>query len=450
MTFNTLNQMTAVHKSWDHVGNIIPGIEYCEGQRPSHEAFQPAAWLPVQFYDKYYENWNVIMPGKVLTQDPYGRFIPAQYGLTGASVVYNQNDVNAGVIDITTGLALTTTKTVTLANVDGSTSHFMGRQGVSFVDTVRKYPVGVCWSPMLQWAGDGSLDDDGFNPAFYRNHNYNMQHKVAPLLDYVIKLPFIPGQVSSESLPNSWTASAIVLDGTGGWRSRTNVQANARYNATTGLYPILSTYNLVAVSLDNRPVAKNTGRTPISSNVSGLLVTEVTAPSALLQSGDFWIDYEVGTLFVYSAGGSTLPALTGASTITYFHTFTAPGAVSAFGCVVATTTELAPSDFVKTDTNSNLVRLDPTTDSMFDAVGQVLALDSNHPKDYLDRVRTAYSPALQSAAIGTLSNGTLASSASQNQGQLDQLTGSATEGMPTLLTYAGGADTIVVVNLICR
>ena len=450
MSFNNLNQYSATHKAWDHVGNIIPGIEFCEGQRPSHEGFGPAAWLPVKFYDKYYENWVTVMPGKVLALDPDGRFMPAQYGLTSASVVYTQNDVDAGVIDISTGLAVTAGKTVTLSDVDGSTLHFMGREGVSFNDATQKYPIGVCWNPMLQWAGDGSLADDGFNPIYYRNHNYNMQHMVAPLLDYVIKLPFIPGAVSSESLPDNWTASALLLDGTNGWRNRTYVQAQARYDKDNGLYPILDTYNVVAVSLDNRPIAKNTPRTPVSSNVSGLLVTEVGGPESVLQSGDFWIDYEVGTLFVYSAGGTTLPALTGASTISYFHNATAPGAVSAFGSVVATTTELRPGDFLKCDTNSNLVRLDTAVDSMFEAVGQVLALDDNHPKDYLDRVRTAYSPALGTSAIGTMSGGTLASTNSQNQGQLDQLTGSATSGIPTLVTYAGGADIVAVINLICR
>lgn len=450
MSFNTLNVYSAVHKAYDHVGNMAPDVEHSEGQRPSHDGFMPAAWLPVKFFDKHYENWVTVLPGKILALDPDGRFMPAQYGLTSATLTYTQNDVDAGVIDIRTGVAVTTAATVTLSDVDGSTYSFMGRTGVSFADATKKYPVGVCWSPMLQWAGDGSLEDDGFNPAYYRNHNYNMQHKVAPLLDYVIKLPLIPGQAANESLPNSWTNSTLLLDGTGGWRTRTYTQACARYNATTGLYPILSSYPVIALSLDNRPIAKNTTRTPITSNLTGLLVTEVDGPEGVRQSGDFWIDYEMGTLFVYSATGDSLPALTGSSTITYWHNSAAPSAFSAFGCVAATTTELVPGDYLKCDSNSNFVRVDPESDSFFDVVGQVLAVDDKFPKDYLDRVRTAYSPALQTAAIGTLSNGTAATLASQNRGQLDQLTGSATGGIPTLITYAGGSNTIVLINLIAK
>ncbi|MHA2064042.1 MAG: hypothetical protein ACXABY_06645 [Candidatus Thorarchaeota archaeon] len=447
MTFNNINQYAATHKAWDHVGNMLPGIEHCEGQRPSHDGFTVAPWLPVKFLDKYYENYLVVLPGKIISLDPLGGFMPAQYGLTGASVAYTQLDVDAGVLDVSTGLPVTAASTVTLANLDGSTGHFMGREGLAFNDATQKYPVGVCWSPMIQWAGDGGLLDDGFNPAAYRQHNYNMQHLVNPLTDYVLHLPLIPGQVSSESLPSSWTDSAAVLDGTGGWRTRANTQGQARYDEDDGLLPVLDSYPLISVSLDNRPVAKNTPRTPVSSDVTGLLVTEVESPDGIRQAGDFYIDYEVGTLMVYSVDGQTLPALAG-NTITYFHNATAPGAVSSFGCVASTTTELRPGDYLKCDANSNFVRADPSSDSFFEVIGQVLALDSNHPKDYLDRVRTAFSPALATSALGTLSNGTRAVTLSQNRGQLDQLTGSATGGMPTLLTYAGGADTIVLINLI--
>lgn len=447
--FNSLNVYSAVHKAYDHVGNMVKDIGHCEGQTPSHDGFMPAAWLPVTFWEKYYENWVTVMPGKVLALDPDGRFMPAQYGLTSQTLTYSANDVAAGTIDITTGAAVSSAKSVTLSQVDGTTYGFMGRKGESFHDNVHKYPVGVCWSPMLQWAGDGAAGDDGFNPAHYINHNYNMQHKVCPLLDYVIKLPFIPGKVSAESVPNSWTGSALPLTGSGGWRTVTYVAANAagRYNATTGLYPVLSTYPLCGLSLDNQSVAKNTTRTPITCTVSGLLVNEVSGPDAISGTGDYWVDYEVGVLMVYSAGGTSLPSVSGSDTITYWHNATAAGTVSCFGCVEATTDELMPGDYLKVSTNSNFVRADPGSDAFYLIVGQVLGLDSSYPKDYLDRVRTAYSPALTTSAIGSMSAGT-AGSASYNRGAYDQLTGSATSGIDTQITYAGGANTIVLVNLI--
>ena len=49
MSFNSLGQYSANHKSWDHVGNMFPVVEHSEGVRPAGE-FMPASWLPVQFW----------------------------------------------------------------------------------------------------------------------------------------------------------------------------------------------------------------------------------------------------------------------------------------------------------------------------------------------------------------------------------------------------------------
>lgn len=463
MAINALGQYAATHKVWDHVGNLIPTVENSEGIAPAHK-FLPAAWLPVKFYEKHFENWITVMPGKLLALDPLGRVMPAQYGLTGASVVYTANDVAAGVIDVSTGAAVTTAKTVVLANLDGtrgtawtaanagtgvadSNSSFMGRWGLSFNDATAKYPIGVARLPFLQWAGDGGLLDDGFNPAAYRQNNYNMQSQVTVLCDYVLRLPLIPGQVATETVDNNWTNTPITFDGAGMWRNRTQIMATSRYSATIGLYPCQSTYNVAAWALLNRPVAKNTSRTLITCTISGLLLNEVSSMANISAAGDYWIDYEMGVLFVYSAGGSSLPAV-GADTITYYHYATAPAVVSAFASVLSSATELQPGDFLECGVESNFVRANPAH-TFAQIIGQVIAIDNQFPKDYLEYVRSAYSPALQTSAIGTMAN-QVAGSATAGLGQLDQMTGSATGGIPTLITYAGGADQIVLVNLISR
>ena len=48
----TFNQYTASHKTWDHVGNPTPNVEYSESHRP-HGEFMPADWLPVGRFEKY-------------------------------------------------------------------------------------------------------------------------------------------------------------------------------------------------------------------------------------------------------------------------------------------------------------------------------------------------------------------------------------------------------------
>lgn len=443
MSIDSLGRLVPNHKVWDRLGNIIPEVEYSEGIRPAFP-FKPAAWLPVQFKDKGDDDWFVVMPGKLLALDNDGRVVPAQYGVSGATVTYTSNDVLAGTIDITTGVAVTAGKTVTLSTVDGSTAHFMGRQGVAFSASS---PIGVAPYAYYQWAGDGSALDDGWNPVAYKNWNYNRQPQVAVLCDAVIKLPLIPGQVASEVLSGTWGGTLTI--GTVGVHTRTVVQAHARYNATTGYKPVAATDTVIAFVLDNYPVAKNTSRTPITSNVTSLLVTEVDSIAAVSSPGYFFVDYEVGVVFVYSADGQTLPTITPASTVTYFHYATAPGVYSVFSCVLSTTTELKPGDFVGVGTASNWVRLAVDATTLPTAIcGQVLGFE-RHPQDALDRVRTAFNPAIGTDATGAMSNA-LASSGTVNAGQMDQMPGSATGGMPDTIHYAGASDTLVIINLIGR
>lgn len=465
MPFNALGQYTANHKVWDHVGNIFPDVEHSEGERPSIE-LRPAEWLPVQVFDKHYENWHVIMPGKCVALDPDGRAMPAEYGLTGASVVYTQNDVDNGVIDIATGLPVTTPKTVVLSNLTGVrhgswtqanagtgtiTSGFMGRYGVAFNDGTAKRPIGVAPYAYLQWAGG-----DGFNPAELRQHNYIMQHQVAVLCDYVLRLPLIPAQAANEQVEKA-VAGANLVFGTRDTHTRAQAQANAegRYNPTTGTVPVLDTYPVIALALANEDLAVQTQRTQLSltstdpsDDLSGILVREVSALSALTSPGDYFIDHPVGVIFIYSADGATVPAAisgaVGTVRLTYYHNGAAAGTVSKFASVLG---PVEPGDFLKCGSNSNLVPAS-ASDDFKDILGQVIAFET-HPRDALDRVRTAYSPAIGTDSSGSMANGTLGS-ASANVGQMDQMPGSATGGHPDLIHYAGAADTIVIVNLISR
>lgn len=469
MSFNSVGQYTPNHKAYDRVGNILPGVEHSEGCRPAVE-FKPAEWLPVQFYDKHYEQWVVIMPGKLVALDPDGKVMPAHYGLTSATVAYTADDVTAGTIDVATGLPVVAAKTVTLSQLTGTkesgwtttnagaakTSGFMGRYGESFGDSVAKYPIGVAPQAYLQWAGG-----DGSNPANFRHHNYNMQHQVPVLCDYVLSLPLIPGQVAAEATAKTATGSALVI-GTNHWHTRTNVIANAtgRY-AAGGTVPVTSADTVVALALDNYPIATNTARTTIAfasdntaDDLSGVLLNEVGSVAAVNAAGDFFVDTVAGVIFVYSSNGTDLPsAISGAAgsiTTQYYHYATAAGTYGAFACVLTSSTELKPGDFLECGAGSNFVRANPAAGSSNCAnlMAQVIGFEQ-FPKDGLERVRTAYNPALQTNASGAMSNATL-SGASTGAGQLDQMPGSATGGMPASVSYSGAADTVVILNLISR
>jgi hypothetical protein len=88
---------------------------------------------------------------------------------------------------------------------------------------------------------------------------------------------------------------------------------------------------------------------------------------------------------------------------------------------------LTPGAFLTFDTASDMVA---GGSDCTDIIGQAWAIDSAFPKDYLDRVRTAY----------------------EGLGTLDQMPGSVSGGLPDNITYAGGTAVkgVVRINLINR
>jgi hypothetical protein len=418
MGFNTINQYVGNHKVWDHAGNVIPTVERQEGVRIDG---MPAAWLPVKFYEKHFENWIVIMPGKVVGLDNDARLVPAGLGLTGATITYTANDVAAGVVDVRTGVALLTANlgTVTLSGV----TTFMGRAGVTLAISKS---VGIAQYAFLKWAGDGSAEDDGTNPALYVQHNYNMQHRVGFLTDYVIDLPVVPESQTAEHMTYASYASHIVT----------------------------------FAALSDLPVAKNTVRTPITFTdgtialASTHFVNQVASADLIVALGDWYINLTTGVVKAYFASDPS----SGYFHVAYSDYAAAPTGsnVSVFACALG---DIKPGDFLKYNVDSNFVKATPlpvygtaisatydtdNVDWLYDdfsvIMGQVVAIDI-YPRDLLERVRTYPINTIATNAAGSFPG---------YAGQMDQMPGTATGGMPALIHYAGAADTMVAVNLISR
>ena len=402
MAFDSLGRYNPNWKSWDHIGNMIPVVEHSEGIRPQGE-FRPAAWLPVQFFDKFYEDYFVIMPGKLLAFDNDGRVVPAQYGLTAATITYTTTDTAAGVIDVRTGAALVTGAEGSFA-VSGVSS-FMGRgEGAMSVSK----PVAVAPYGFWQWAGDGSSLDDGNNPAALRHHNYELQHRVALLCDYVIELPLVPAVVTTHAL------------------------TEASNNGTTHV----STLNPLTGHI---PMAANTVRTPFTfaegigapANVATVFAVQVDTLAEVKSAGDWYVNLNTGVISVYHVGNI------GATdyTLTFYTYAAAPGTVSKFACAIG---DLKAGDFVKCDANSNfVVDSSPSLDA---TMGQILEVENVLGKDALDRVRTAF------VGLSTNAAGSLPGTA----GSMDQMPGSANGGVSDKVAYAGAANLVVRINLISR
>lgn len=413
---NQFGQYAGNHKPWDHVGNILPNTEYYEGNRPTLAKGRPAEWLPTQFYEKYFENHVVIMPGKVLAVDNNGHFVPAGLKIpaeldgTGDVVTYTLTDVQAGVINVATGSPVTLAELTDPGQTRGYTATEIATVGFlgqgSGVALSISHPIGVAPTAILQWAGG-----DGSNPVDYRHHNYNMQHQVALVCDYVMEMALVPAVATAEAVTFSSPSA----------------------NISTG-------------SLAETPVAASTMRTPFAfaGGASASLFVNLKTDVALVKgSGDYHVNLATGLVTVYAAVQPT------GITATYSHYAAEPAAVSTFACAVG---DLKGGDLVTFDANSNYrianqanlyLSNAPTgievARAMGLVVGQVLESEVINGKAFLDRVKTAYSPALGTNAAGS-KPGYL--------GQLDQMAGSATGGAPSNVHATGAADTVVRINLI--
>ena len=421
MSINSVGQYTPTHKVWDHVGNIIPDVEYAEGIRP-HGNFKPAAWLPVQFYEKFYENWIVIMPGKVIAFDNNDRVVPAGLRLSGATISYTTNDITAGTIDVTTGAACTATSvTNSPITLSGVTTYLGGTDTLTI-----SHAVGVASHPILQWSGDSSAYDDGTNPVGFKYHNYSMQNLITLLCDYELKLPVVPAITSAE-------------------------------NMTRGTFTEASSQQTFS-AFSNLPVAKNTQRTPITfadgtlSDSATVFLNQKDTAAEVIASGDWHIDLTTGVVTIYA---TSQIAAGNVYTVTYSNYASAPTGsnVSVFACVLGNP---VAGDFLKYNVDSNLVVATPLPvygtsldtddadltwnyDDFSVIMGQVLEVETE-PLDYLDKVKTAYS------TLGSSGAGAFPGYA----GQMDQMPGSATGGVSALVHYAGAADKVAKVNLISR
>jgi hypothetical protein len=198
-------------------------------------------------------------------------------------------------------------------------------------------------------------------------------------------------------------------------------------------------------------MAKSTTAKPIVFSNTTVFAREASSVANLTSNGDFFIDYDVGLVIVRDSvgAGAAMPNGGVVGTMSYFHYDAAAAVV---GSYAAATGDLEPGDYVTCDLNSNYVpaRKFLATDVEFAGLGGGVAADADlaamasavaaredtiigqvlddeiFPKDYLERVRTAY----------------------KTLGTMDQLPGSATGGLPAMVTYAGAANKVIHIRLL--
>lgn len=430
----------ADHKRWDHQGNVIPQVEYSKSERP-HGEYLPAPWLPLDeaggFYDKYFEEYMSIMPGKVLAMSRDGKIVPAglmrKYKAAGSGdtvLTYTATDLAEKVVDLTTGEYVASATSYTKAQVETALRDQGLLGSAENLEYFVSSPVAV--APYASFNAMSHSDPN--NPADLRKHNFNIQHRIAVLCDYVLELPWVPEVIASQ------TASTV-----GDVTDYTATQTN--------------TYYLQFTDTAKLPIAPSTLRTTwtFGNDASSLFTNKKVRIRDVKATGDYFIDDALDRLYFHHGGNlAAAQAAADPVTITFYHYQSSDDAniTSEFACVVGPIKE---GDYLKPTTKSNYQpvtqahgqfalstpvgasfnqtelqglfdELETNAEEQAQIIGQVLDIEE-HPKGALDLVRS-YGNSLP-ASLYT-----------------DKMPGTATEGLPDKLTYAGGANKVVRVNII--
>ncbi len=377
----------------DVFDQITPNTKYSSDHIVTQAGeFRPAAWLPIVWVDAASDDAFVISSGKVVSMDTQGRIVPAglRTRLLSGNLVYAQRDVDNGVVDLTTGERLTTTQSyavldVAKALVERGLVLETDISAVTAAEVIPRFispPVGINQSDVYVWAGDTEAD--------FKFTNYRKQHLVTFMTQVQM---IVPHMVSANEASDSFDISTLESGGSESYVAGTFPEAGEYWDATNlasvnryAAMDVVAATPVVALGLAHQPVARNTDRTPFGSDTAGVLVKERFSPTDIKNEGDWFLDADVGVLFLHSDTWATLDAA--AATVVfdydYYGTSTAAG-----DRYVHLDGRADPGDKVTFDADSNLVVADLSSALFYNVLGTVHSI-LVEPKGLLDRVRTAW------------------------------------------------------------
>jgi len=319
----------------DFFGVPTPAVfESDDVQRPQG-AFRPAPWLPIAFTkedNKRGVEYFVVSVGKPLAMTTDGYLVPAGYRAklvkAGATNVltYTATDYAQGVVDLTTGARYAVNGTtnytalqvaraivergLVLEDVVATNPPASDADIEAVVEAFVSLPVGVAAYDFWKWNGVAEENNQWWT-------NKNLQHAVMFHTFHQMKVPYRAAlAVDDDAFDASSLVAVSAASGAGDFPQPgelwdiDGLADLARYSLTTE--------DVVAIALASKPVAKNTDRTPVSCDTDGVLVREKTSIAAISREGDWYLDAEVGLLFLHADTWATL--VTGATTITLSYT----------------------------------------------------------------------------------------------------------------------------------
>ena len=355
-----------------------PNFEISEGQRFGLNL--PASYLPLERYESTFQDWKVIGAGKPVSCDSNGAMVPAGYRLllalgAGNGPQYTQTDVDHGVVRAD-GVLAALNDYVIDAMLTASLT--VGRC------------LGVTSYDAYQLSGS-----DPSNPATYKFHNYNRQSGVAVLTDYYLEYPVEPFERIAHKIETTIAGADqgdFALAHNEALDYTVKVTVNGRRDVD---------FTFVGGTPDS--IDWNSGTTDDYLKIGDKVVVEYLYENTGVYNAPF---AGIATW----RGGAKCGDLVTYDVNSAFVTYT-PGVVAATDLVDASASIAA------------------AIDKTLDVVGTVYLVDNNFPKQFLDRVKTAYDDRL---------TGSIVDGRTGQVSKLDRMPGSATDVMPHNIFYAGG------------
>lgn len=413
------------------------------------EAWRPANWLPVQWIATNRDAGSdafVHMKGKpvCITRDQY--LAPAglrgAFDETTATVVltYTADDYAWGVIDLTTGARYATNGTTTYTALDVAKA--LVERGLVPEDTVSNnppssnadvtaivkaffsLPIGFAAYSWYVWSGKAEDGDQ-----FYTN--YSKQSGVQFFTQWVLKVPV---RVASDTDADSFDVSAITVttapSAVGDFPQPGEVWNAAALSALSRYTGLSTTAKVTGLALASKPVARNTDRTPIVCDITGVLKAEKDSILKVKKEGDWFCDLSVGMLFISSDTYATLVTDNTDPTVSYFY-YDDSAAGDITDKFVYFDGVLRPGDLISCDNKSNYVPKGSAADilaSTDPALGRVLYALKEPFAEMETKVSGWKGPNFDAAS---------------------KMPGTATKGYSDMITLAGDtvADTLAILMI---
>jgi len=372
---------SAVHRGgqprYKRFHRITPNFEHKEGLR--HGPFLPAPYLSGMRLDEVFHDWYVIAAGCPVVLLDDGFVVPAGF----------KKLIEAG----NTGVGPQYTQADLVDGVKDAEGN-VPAVGDYVIDSILAAGLGAGRViGVASYDVFRQLNSDVHNPASYERHNYNRQNGVAVLTTYVLEFPIEPLKRSEVELKHTAGGAEATLD--------------------LGHAEVLEHHVTITVNKDrvvDFTLAAGAGAGGVDQ-LQGL---------SLVADDEVVVKYTYQEAF-YDAPFAGLQTVRGDVKVSDLITFDENSKFVKFSATAIGDTSVG-------DESANIAA---AIKEQGDILGHVTAVDYKFPKQMLDKVKSAYDERLYSPIINP-------ETGEKEFSGLDKTQGSATDGVPHMIQYAGG------------